>query len=228
MPMQTRIHCLIDREPASYHDQLRCAVNLNLECEGEAADEPEAERQFERFLAALPDVQFHVYVLSGSGDVQDATYVAGPLPAIGQATLDPQALMDWLRARGQDAANPFWTLPADAAPLLDHPEQAVDAAQIRATHLLRGSHAWSAPVAHQYGLTRLAELLPAMQPDAATLIMLPHAPGHIPNSPLQARKLGDGRWDVVYPFNTVLGDVVCRANRIAEADVQLLEVPVEL
>ena len=75
--MQTRIHCLIDREPASYHDQLRCAVNLNLECEGEAADEPEAERQFERFLAALPDVQFHVYVLSGSGDVQDATYVAG-------------------------------------------------------------------------------------------------------------------------------------------------------
>lgn len=223
MPMQTRIHCLIDREPASYHDQLRCAVNLNLECEGEAADEPEAERQFERFLAALPDVQFHVYVLSGSGDVQDATYVAGPLPAIGQATLDPQTLMNWLRARGQDAANPFWTLPADVAPLLDHPEQAVDAAQIRATHLLRGSHAWSAPVAHQFGLTRLAELLPAMRPDAAILIMLPHAPGHIPNSPLQARKLGDGRWDVVYPFNTVLGDVVCRVNKIAEADVQLPE-----
>ncbi|MCK8663766.1 hypothetical protein M1M11_02590 [Pseudomonas azerbaijanoccidens] len=213
MTLIKRIHCVTDREPTKYHDTVSYSVNLNLECEDEEDSAP-AKDAFTHFLDAIPTAQFHVYEISKTVSGYEARHVgelspAGPMPSPGS-----EHLMTWLEEHEKKANGTFWTHPTQTAELLDKMD-AVGESQICATHLLRGSHSWSAPVAHSFGLTRLLRITLQdvwFDPTNQILVALPHLSGNIPASPLRARDVGDGRWDIDYLFDPRVGDVVCRAN----------------
>ncbi|MDN8616289.1 hypothetical protein [Variovorax ginsengisoli] len=217
MAQTKRIHCVSDQEPTSYHAGSAYAINLNIECSGNAIDAAEAtaaKAAFHNFLAALPRVEFHLYELKRPGadweahrDVQLQTFGTSP-------SSDPRAIVDWLDSLQPTGENGYWVLSTQTAGILDKADKAVEQAHFGATHLLRGSHSWSAPVGHRFGLTRLIE---ASVPASATrkFIALPHIPGHIPASPIPAAQVDTDRWDVDYPFDDVLGDVTCRSNSLS-------------
>ena len=221
MILTKRIHCVSDREPASFHEALTYSVNLNFDCLADG-EEDGAKAALVKFTAALPDLEFHVYEVTPAGDAFQARRV-GQL-AVAPAQIVPgNALVTWLgkHAHGKES---FWSQTPETAELIDHQDRAVEESDIRATHLLRGSHAWSAPVAHRFGLTRLLRVSAAdtwFIPEQRELVVLPHMPGAIPAEPLSAIRTTDERYDVTFSFDPSLGDVVCRSNACAKKNDEL-------
>ena len=200
MIVTRRIHCILDREPDSYHQPTTPAisvhaVNLGFECESDTAsqaDESEARELFARFLASARSFVFHVYALDGDSfrHVEMAAALRQDMPGA------PADIMAWLD--DQPRAGRFWSEPVrDLAADL---HTTTDQSQARATHLLRGSQSWSAPVAHQFGLTRLVEV---GQDLSAPSIILPIQAGIDPPPELPATALTvDGQagalWSVAF------------------------------
>lgn len=155
-----RIHCLADLEPQTYHaadanNPLVYAINLNFECEADATDpgdEGAGRALFGDFLGVIENLDFHIYALVPD-DMAHAnlTYVDTVTPLPGNPGGDGADIIAWLDRCAGPA--PFWIeRPRDPQVPV---EEAIDEARTRATHLLRGSHAWSAPVPHAFGLTQL-------------------------------------------------------------------------
>lgn len=170
MIVTRRIHCTLDREPDTYHaptmpETSVHAVNLGFECESDAtdgADEDAARTLFAQFLDTIRNLEFHLYAQGGTTFHHIAIAPAWSQMMDGA----PADILAWLD--GQPRGEHFWTEPVrDLTTGLDI---ATDEMQARATHLLRGSQAWSAPVAHKFGLTRLIRV---MQDLAAAHIVLP-------------------------------------------------------
>ena len=170
MIVTRRIHCTLDREPGSYHapsvpETSVHAVNLGFECESDAADgadEAAARTLFAQFLGTISNLEFHLYAQTGT-----TFHHIAIAPAWSQV-MDgaPADILAWLD--GQPRGQHFWTEPVrDLSVSLDI---ATDETQASATHLLRGSQAWSAPVAHRFGLTRLIRVV---QDLSAAHIVLP-------------------------------------------------------
>ncbi|MDR6412772.1 UNVERIFIED_ORG: hypothetical protein ABIC62_006130 [Burkholderia sp. 1595] len=232
MTLTTRIHCVTNREPAAYHSDLCYAVNLNLECEGDIQDEQAAKDAFGMFLDTLPKVEFWVFELTGSGDQRQATRKS-KLAVLPVSATSPDPLKNWLSDKAPDPTEFYWTLPPDVRTILDDPGRAIDISQIRATHLLRGSHAWSAPIAHRLGLTRLLAVAPGdadVTDGKSEFIILPLASEQAPEKlPTTRSTSNQDLWEVTYRFdekageqnNGALGDIVCRANRLNPVEPSL-------
>lgn len=224
MAQTKRIHCVSDHEPASYHNTTAYAVNLNIECESGVIDASEtaaAREAFGHFLDALPRLEFHVYEVKAAAAGSEAHHIAslpaaGPPPKAGTA-----AVLAWLDGLNPGNQDSFWLLQPQTAAILDRKDRAIEQAQVKATHLLRGSHSWSAPVGHGFGLTRLLDAAHIGNPTQRTLIVLPHDPDFLPTSPITVVDVGDERWDAKYAFDGALGDVVCRSNMLKTQVVTL-------
>ena len=111
MTLIKRIHCVLDREPESYHATMAPplgvhSLNLNFECElaapglPSAADEAGAKQAYAQFLQAIGSanaVAFYAYRI-----VPDGTAWRAELPqpvAFHRESADrssPKLLMDWL------------------------------------------------------------------------------------------------------------------------------------
>jgi hypothetical protein len=215
MAQTKRIHCVSDQEPTSYHAGTAYSVNLSIECSGNVVDATEAtvaRTSFHYFLAGLPRVELHLYELKQSAAGWEAHH-GGLLPTFGTSpSSDPRAIASWLDGLQATGENEFWVLPTQTAQILDKADKAIEQAHFGATHLLRGSHSWSAPVGRRFGLTRLIDAASVPDPVANKFIVLPHVPGHIPASPIPAVLVDTDRWDAEYTFDDALGDVTCRAN----------------
>jgi len=234
MTLTTRIHCVTNREPAAYHSELRYAVNLNLECEGDSGDATAARNAFGTFLDELPSVEFHLFALAQIAPVWEATH-KGKLEVQPVPTTSPDSLMKWLdQARVLYKNQSYWAVPPDVNAILGTPGQVIDISRLHATHLLRGSHAWSAPIAHRRGLTRLLSMPEGtvdVTDSKSIFIVLPLAGGKVPDvltaSPLASDK---SLWELTYGFDEqegeqkgapnagALGKIICRANRLNPAE----------
>ncbi len=212
MAQTRRIHCVSDHEPVSYHDAAAYSVNLNIECEADVIDDSgasAARQAFGQFLDALPSLEFHVYEVKGGAQAHHI----GSLPAVGAPpTAGTAAILAWLDGLNPDKDPAFWLLQPTTAVALDRKDRALECTQAGATHSLRGSQSWSAPVGHGFGLTRLLDAKDVGDPALRQLVVLPHSPGFLPTSPVPIVKVDAQRWDATYAFDNALGDVVCRTN----------------
>lgn len=216
MIVTRRIHCMLDREPDSYHEATTPgtsvhAVNLGFECESDAtdaADEGAARQLYDQFLAMVKGLEFHVYAQNGARFQLIAAATARAQPMDGA----PADILAWLD--GQPRGNRFWTEPArDLTVNLDI---ATDEAQARATHLLRSAQSWSAPVAHEFGLTRLIRVA---QDLTTPHIVLPVPKGTEPPLDIEGFAVAvDGEdtplWRVVLDLGGPLGQVECWAGQL--------------
>lgn len=194
MTVTARIHCLTDAEPPSFHgtasDPKGYAVNLNIECETDAPfddqSKDEAHAAFKLFLEKAGGASFFLFeatfgLLPGVGGAPPSgktgvtaltlLYKIGGGPGQGDVVSEPALnsapLLNWLeeeaarrRNTPQEDKAPYWLVASGTNP----DGAAIDQAAIGATHELRAAHAWNAPVAHRFGLTRLL-LLPITDDD---------------------------------------------------------------
>jgi hypothetical protein len=243
MTVTTRIHCLTDAEPASFHGpDPGYAVNLNIECESDSpfdkAARDQAHDAFSLFLKRAAAVDFYLF---------KATY--GPLPGqagkTGVLSLDPvykvgdqdshgavrsepspadaELLIAWLdeggRARTTEADEWRYWLVKPAG----NRAQQIDEADIGASHELRSAHAWNAPVAHRFGLTKLLLLPPGdIDPQGRRefYLILPSFDGNAPAPDHTRIAPFDGTdppetLDIPYDLNAGFkAPAVCRAARL--------------
>ncbi len=214
--LKKRIHCVVDREPTSYHqvdgEPYVFAVNLNLECESDASDEhtlaedeAKSKAAFQYFLQALERVEFHIYSIDAGGT--EATYV-GPVGAQrNEYGGNADVLLEWLGAKEPER---FWTVGSSIAE--------IDQSKVGATHILRGSHAWSAPVAHRFGLTHIVRI--AQDPSTARFVVLPLPEGQAPPDP-GLSTIEAQLWELSYRFNDHLEEIVCRTQELQGDEVSV-------
>ena len=224
------LHCLLDREPASFHPAsaekpIVFAVNLSLECpsaSGSAApiddEEQEARLRFDRFLQAVQQVRFHVWkCVTGQG----LAWVGKVDDQISETSLGAAGeLLAWLDKEGRPASTSssrYWSTSA-AANTQEPTEITVQAAG--AADRLRSAQSWNAPIAHKFGLTHL--LRPASKGLGHHLVLPYFAdPGEHPEVPTTAGTIADPNWDVSYDPLGGLGKVICRTELLSEAALPL-------
>lgn len=237
MTVTNRVLCNLDHEAEGFHGNAVAAfaVNLNFELVHSPAsddDVPPSDEQaqlaFTRFLHAASDVRFYVFRAEQTGDTLALTYWAGLADAavggkhLKEPSQSPEPLIAWLSERGKERAG-FWTTVDPQSGTVGQGVE-IDGRLLQATHLLRSSQSWNAPVAHRFGLTHLAKLpatlfskdVLAVLPD---LILLPWFDESVPPATLTAEKCAfqDDCWDVAYTpgggFPTE--NVVCRTQILA-------------
>lgn len=214
MALKKRIHCVSDHEPPLYHDTMAFAVNMNIECEDDDAGSGSTARDaFGQFLEAISVVEFHAYELRETGADWEAHRITMLRPKGDTPRSGKEEIVQWLDNFDLTVDKSFWLIAPDTAELQDQPDKAIETVQLKATHLLRGSHAWSAPIAHNFGLTRLLAA-DGIDPSAAKLLVLPHCPGQLPTAPLQANRFDGDRWEVTYTLDANIGEIVCRSNQL--------------
>jgi hypothetical protein len=261
MAVTTRIHCLTDAEPPSFHgtdgDPKAYAVNLNIECETadpiDDAARDQAHATFKLFLEKAATAEFYLFkatfgVLAGKTGVKslDLLYKIGGGAGQGEVISEPGTLasaplLTWLdegAAKRRDDAFSSSTKPTEPEKQADaaaaerrywlvasgvNEGRGVDQADIGATHELRSAHAWNAPVAHRFGLTKLL-LLPLtddeLKENGIFYLVLPSVDGAAPVPVVAMIAPFDGAEppdtiDIPYDLNAgFLAPTVCRATRL--------------
>lgn len=230
MTLIKRIHCVLDREPESYHATMAPplgvhSLNLNFECElgapglPNAADETEAEAAYAQFLQTIGSanaVAFYAYRIVQDGAAWRAELLEPvALHLESEDRSDPRLLLDWLAEH--PGRNGHWTVPSQQAG--GEALVSITEADARVTHLLRASQFWSAPVAHQFGLTHVVGL----PDDAVTCIVLPIPLGETPLDTLAATlPTSDATlWEMLLPSWGDLDDVLYRTNQL-QTDPQVM------
>ncbi|MCK1412522.1 hypothetical protein IVB55_05695 [Bradyrhizobium sp. CW4] len=244
MTVTTRIHCLTDAEPASFHgsDNMGYAVNLNVECESDSAFDKAARDQahdaFRLFLKQAAAVDFYLFKATygplpnqaGKTGVLslNLVYKVGDQDSHGAVKSEPNPadadlLIAWLdegaHARTNEADEwRYWLVKP-----VGNDVQPIDEADIGATHELRSAHAWNAPVAHRFGLTKLLLLPPAdIDPQGRRefYLVLPSFDGNAPAPDRTRIAPFDGAeppatLDIPYDLNAAFeAPTVCRAAQL--------------
>ncbi|MBP0496005.1 hypothetical protein [Roseomonas indoligenes] len=197
------IHCLVEREPDSFHNELRYAVNLAFEVPSDAqgnvaTDEAKAKTQFTAFLHALTTVRFYAYDHAGT---------SVPLTAVSDRPGSAD-IVKWLAAhRLAKKTEWFWTSAAS--------QGSVDAEAAGAFPMLRSVQSWNAPVGHRIGLTHLVIIPDELK--NRPLVILPHFSGSV-NEPSLGFRAGfvfeaDPNEEVQFDYDPGLGfEVVGRTT----------------
>jgi hypothetical protein len=247
MTLTKRIHCLADAELAGFHAKdamdksAAFALNLNFEV---AADAPfdnsmrdEAKTAYKQFLDGVRTAKFFLFEvqpppLKGQHGTNDwrITQINGAggtiLPT--QHAPDSNPLVAWLEAgeayKSNNAADP--AAAARAYWLVDRTSQTaagslalVNESAIGATHELRASHTWNAPVGHSFALTHIARGLP-VPPDWSAkptkyYYILPFFGGMAPVvANVNINAVDVDTCDFVYDIGRSMGVIECRASRL--------------
>lgn len=177
------IHCQVDQEPKTFHDRdmaddvISFAVNLSFECiadshESPATDELEAHGLTRDFLNRIREstlVLYRRFDLTSAGfyKLQKLDDTADIIED-DTATTDPQEIDNWLATQALGSER-FW------APLATgrDSETPVEVDFAGAGHRLRAAQSWDAPVGHQFGLTRIAQIKATLFTDL-TLVVVPY------------------------------------------------------
>ncbi|MER9410648.1 hypothetical protein [Mesorhizobium sp. M0589] len=194
MSVRPIIHCLVEREPRSFHagdvdgKTLTFSVNLSLEVQahGELVDdEKEAEDLFQSFFSQLPSVRFwswHYNPLTGLNNPE-------LLDQVSDAPVDPNAFHGWLVERKAFAeGDRFWTTAED-----NDPDAAVDASRTTAFFNSHAVSSWNAPIGHRIGVTHLVRFPTGKD---GNLIVLPYFAD--PTEPPQFDRLVGAQADFYY------------------------------
>lgn len=236
------IHCVIDREPATFHESAAVnptvpfAVNLSLEIPSDgaeadlAADEAAAEAKFLDFLGAVHDVQFHVYLIESKTPATPP--MPGPPPVPGKPAKwklkhdspvervsettplgSPAELHGWLKE--QKFATPrYWTTVNGTWT----PDVAVDVDATGATHRLRAAQGWNAPVAHKFALTHVLRIPEAIV-TANEIVILPYFdPAEAPAPTVEGEAIDDDETVFDFKYDTLgtIGAAACRTTAVAQ------------
>ncbi len=207
------IHCRIDAEPTSFHDKgkegntVTFAVNLSVEAparqeeteESEKrkeidSDEKAAEKTFERILAEIETVEFHVYRLEdhpgGNATLAAVDELIPEKVSAPNITSSDGHVFRWLKMQEQSEQIRYWTSPEEKF----NPELTVEATIAGAAPRLRAAQAWNAPAAHVQGLTHLLRL--KLQKDDEIYVVLPYLYNPDPQLPIDVKVLGTaGNWN---------------------------------
>lgn len=235
------IHCLVDAEPTTFHDQPAAyAVNLSFEWlsdestdQSTQGEERNARNDFETFCElAAEGVEFFVYERVGDQLVQPRP-VKKQLPATSEPTGAAHDVYSWLSRLdpnklssefGQDPAEPsvrFWT-SRDAGTAVSETEAEKAGAAAR----LRAAQAWDAPAAQMSGLTYLVWLdAPIQDAQAPDSVLLPIFGGGVapdavkveghPQADLPTAEL----FDCVDGLGSGLEEARCRTARLKGQEV---------
>ncbi|MGY2490075.1 hypothetical protein [Cupriavidus sp. CP313] len=225
MAVSVRLHCVNDREPPSYHfGAVAYALNLNIECESDAStddvlaiDEATAEAIFQKLLLDSSSWNFHLYAIRNGQQGLSAFHLEQIAVRAIQGPGQVSNLTDWLAAGAPAKAAQYWTQPTTLGSAKDAPI-VVRQTDLGASHRLRASHIWDAPIPHKFSLTRLAELRAEPVPAAGdqALVIVPFPTDFKPaNSLAVIETPGTGQWDVT--IETDAGDTLfCRVNPLGK------------
>ncbi len=168
MIYEKRIIVNVEAEPRKYYEEsleeneLAFGIHLSFDFilgelipEQQKQDEASAKDAVDEFIeTASPDSKnvFNFYLYKMENGQSEATYVS-KIEKLANTTQQDEwfcPLSTWLSKRGVTYSN------SEVKSVLDDDE--IDAADLKATHLLRISAAWDAPIAHQLGLTSLVRV----------------------------------------------------------------------
>lgn len=183
------IHCQVDQEPKTFHDRdmaddtISFAVNLSFECVADShgspdVDEHEAHGLTRDFLSRIREstlVLYRRFDLTSAGFYKlEKLDDTADIIEDDAATPDPLEIDDWLTAQAPGSEH-FW---APLATGLDS-ETPVEVDFAGAGHRLRAAQSWDAPVGHQFGLTRIAQIARKLFSDM-TIVVVPYFDGAVP------------------------------------------------
>lgn len=202
------IHCQVDQEPKTFHDRdmandtISFAVNLSFECVADSHGSPEADEHEARGLTRdfLNRIRESTLVLYRRLDPTSASPYklekldkTADIIADHAATTDPQEIDAWLTSQVQGSVR-FW---APIATRRDS-ETPLEVDFAGAGHRLRAAQSWDAPVGHQFGLTRIAQIKASLISDY-NFVVIPYFRGAVPQdvilaypSPDNAPSIGSG------------------------------------
>lgn len=235
LPPKPIIHCVIDLEPAAFHTggatagTVPFAINLSFEVGADsAADEAVASEMFLNFLTSVQEVKFHLYRLKNDDATNLQLEPFGTLTQVSEPTPlgKPSQLHDWLADQKPDPAPAgarYWTTDASWSP-----DRAVDVDAATATHRLRATQAWNAPVAHRFGLTHVVRI-PVNIAKEIRVVVLPYLVQGATPQPIVNGKAIDGStsissdsvFDFTYDALGKVGPVVCRTTVVFWTEVDL-------
>jgi len=216
MPLDPIIHCVIDREPTTFHASdaakptVAYAVNLSFEVASDAADEAASEAMFVAFLSAAQAVQFQIYLIEDRppGKLKlkhDSAVERVPeAPPLG----NPSDLRGWLKQQGLGTST-YWTTVNGTW----NPDVAVDADAAAATHRLRAAQGWNAPVGHKFALTHILRI-PAAIVLANDIVVLPYFDAGEPAREVNGEALDAAEtvFDFKYSMLGTIGPAGCRTT----------------
>lgn len=189
------IHCQVDQEPKTFHDRdmaddtISFAVNLSFECVADSHGSPDVDEHETHGLTRdfLSRIRESTLVLYRRFDLTSAGFYkleklddTADIIEDDAATPDPLQIDDWLTAQAPGSEH-FW---APLATGLDS-ETPVEVDFAGAGHRLRAAQSWDAPVGHQFGLTRIAQIEKKLFSDM-TIVVVPYFDGALPQDDIIA------------------------------------------
>ncbi len=146
------LHLTVDRDPEKYGPYI--SAFLAVECP--SSDASKAKEAFLQILEQIPELKLALFSVAEVNGKRELKQHLDNLQRIDLDKTPMERFISWLEKESQDANSEYWCTKDT--------EDEIDVGDAGASHRLRGSQAWSAPVPHQLSLTqafRVSEILPS-------------------------------------------------------------------